>query len=156
MYLRAVANFLEGHADEAIADCNVLLNLAPNADVFWIRANAYNKKGDKERAAKDLAEARRLAIIHPLDGDPKEGKRLAVELCSSCHDTGETSNRKKKYKAPSFQTIASRPSQSADQIVADIIYPHPGMPRLRFESFFDAMQFSSLAAYVMTLKKSSN
>ncbi len=155
MYLRAVANLLQGQADEAIADCNVLLNLAPNADVYWVRANAYYNKDDMERSANDLAEARKLAVIHPLDGDPKEGEWLAAKLCSSCHDTGEPSNTKKKYKAPSFKTIAGRPSQSADQIVADIIYPHPGMPRLRFESFYDAMQLSSLAAYVMTLKRSS-
>jgi tetratricopeptide (TPR) repeat protein len=61
MYSRiGIAHLLQSHIDEAIAWCEKARNANPARFYPHALASAYGLKGDTERAAAELAEARRL------------------------------------------------------------------------------------------------
>ena len=72
------------------------------------------KKAILALAAGILALSAAPAMADPL-GDPAEGHRLALRICSACHVAAADQEAVPLLKkpAPSFQQIANRPSTSA-------------------------------------------
>lgn len=80
------------------------------------------------------------------EGDPEAGHQLAIEWCSSCHDT-EPGGRMKE-DPPSFAAIAVY--RSPDQIRGKIIAPHTGMPEY---ATILGLDVDDLTAYIVSLEK---
>lgn len=82
-----------------------------------------------------------------LEGDAQNGRRLAQEFCTRCHDVGPEGAW--KMHPPSFASIARfRPEE---QIVARIWFPpvHGQMPQM-FEMLRPEV-VADLAAYILSL-----
>lgn len=93
-----------------------------------------------------------LAPASPVfgEGDPLQGERLAVELCTRCHDVSPE-GAFKQYP-PSFASIAVY--RSEDQVRARIVFPalHSAMPDVA-RYLIDARGVDNLVAYITSLEK---
>lgn len=81
--------------------------------------------------------------------DIENGARLAQTLCTSCHLTGETSDRPVHADVPSFAGVANRPNQTLDHLTTWLTEPHPPMPNLNLTR----LEIRDLAGYIFSLRK---
>ena len=54
------------------------------------------------------------------------GRRLSARWCSECHAVDLASDQ--RHRAPSFASIAARPTVNADMIASFLLLPHATMP----------------------------
>ena len=81
--------------------------------------------------------------------DVADGRKLAQTICVRCHAVGP--QKKKGWtNAPSFAEIASRPTTSADWLVAVIQTPHP---KMLIKAARSPSEAADIAAYILTLKQ---
>jgi mono/diheme cytochrome c family protein len=80
--------------------------------------------------------------------DATKGRELAESLCSVCHRVGPEVGPAVVAEVPSFRSIANRPGQSPERLVAAIIIPHPAMPTVSFTN----QELRDIIAYILTLK----
>jgi cytochrome c1 len=93
----------------------------------------------------------------PDQGDSYEGKRLALELCTSCHIVGcdQEFPPNLHEPVPSFRVIANRPNISASSLRAFLAMTHSTVkapantpnPRLTDE------QAAQLVSYILSLRE---
>lgn len=86
-----------------------------------------------------------LASAAAAQGDAEVGHQMAIQWCSSCHDT-EPGGRMKE-EPPSFSAIAIY--RSPDQIRSKIIAPHMGMPEY---AAILGLDVDDLTAYIVSLE----
>jgi mono/diheme cytochrome c family protein len=83
------------------------------------------------------------------DGNPAEGKRLALELCAGCHVVAEDQERPAIDVVPAFAAIAERPDTTAFRIRVFLQdTPHPVMPNFVFAD----NEVDDLIAYILSLR----
>ncbi|NNF72724.1 MAG: cytochrome c [Rhodobacteraceae bacterium] len=82
-------------------------------------------------------------------GDPDQGRALAKEWCSECHDV--SANGAFKLDPPSFAAVAVY--RSEEQIFSRISLPapHHGMPRIGL--ILDLEAVDDLVAYIASLER---
>ena len=56
----------------------------------------------------------------------ENGERLSQRWCSECHAVDLASDQ--RHRAPSFASIAARPTVNADMIASFLLLPHATMP----------------------------
>ncbi|MFM7083674.1 MAG: c-type cytochrome [Hyphomicrobium sp.] len=76
------------------------------------------------------------------------GRELSEGLCSLCHAVGPDPASSGKTEIPSFYSIANRPNQNAQNLVASIIFPHPEMPKISFTN----KELKDIAEYILSLR----
>lgn len=93
-----------------------------------------------------------LAIIlfanSPLadEPDPDRGLELAQRWCSSCHVIGPSFDG--GDAGPSFESVAKRPGQSANNLRNFLAEPHDPMPDFQLS----ADQYEDLVAHIISLR----
>lgn len=92
---------------------------------------------------------------HALD-DLANGKRLAVQWCSSCHLV-TPDQKQAKVDVPPFMTIAKRSEEDLDQLPAFLADPHSKITKFnqshQMPNFNLSRQaISDLVAYIRSLK----
>jgi mono/diheme cytochrome c family protein len=85
-------------------------------------------------------------------GNPREGRRLAQNLCETCHVVAANQELKPLVPnyAPSFSDVADRPGTSAASTETFLLHQHP-LGNMPFPDLTDA-QAADLARYIMSLK----
>lgn len=78
-------------------------------------------------------------------GDPIEGRAVAQEWCSQCHDVEPGGAF--KQEPPSFAAIAVY--RTNEYIGANILYPHEGMPEI---AKVFGLNVDDLVAYIRSLE----
>ena len=84
----------------------------------------------RARTTLSLGMALFMAASLPIGaqaGDSAEGRRLALQWCTSCHVVDE-SQENASDAAPPFFEIANDPSRSSAGLRAWLADPHPPMP----------------------------
>jgi mono/diheme cytochrome c family protein len=82
--------------------------------------------------------------------DAKRGRGLAEQWCGNCHLVGTANQPAASDAAPTFTSIANRPTTSEEGLTAFLAEPHKEamkgivLPRL---------EIADLAAYIMSLKE---
>jgi len=79
--------------------------------------------------------------------DIENGNKLARTLCAACHLIGEPANAPVPSDVPSFASIANRPNQSTDQLLAWLTQPHPPMPNINLTR----KEIRDLSGYILSL-----
>jgi mono/diheme cytochrome c family protein len=78
-----------------------------------------------------------------------EGEKLARKVCVTCHIVAPgVGPAQVTAGIPSFMSIADKPDQTATQIQAKILNPHPPMPQVQLT----IPELDNLATYIMSLK----
>lgn len=96
-----------------------------------------------------LVVATSAAAQQRADGNPAEGKRLALELCAGCHVVAEDQERPAIDVVPAFAAIANRPDTTAFRIRVFLRdTPHPVMPNFVFTD----EEVDDLIAYILSLR----
>jgi mono/diheme cytochrome c family protein len=80
--------------------------------------------------------------------DIENGNKLARTLCAACHLIGEPANAPVPSDVPSFASIANRPNQSADHLLAWLTQPHPPMPNINLTR----KEIRDLSGYILSLR----
>ena len=95
-------------------------------------------------------------FAQPLPGDPKSGRQIATEQCSSCHQVlprlfPEMNDPPgaDKNGAPGFQSIADLPSTTGLSLNVFLHSNHRNMPNL----ILSPADSDDLIAYILSLKK---
>jgi mono/diheme cytochrome c family protein len=89
--------------------------------------------------------------------DPKEGLKVARNVCSACHVVGKKQPTPPILRppAPSFASIANRPNIAAETIRSFVQTTHStvGQPDNMPNPELTEDQVADVAAYVMSLRK---
>lgn len=89
------------------------------------------------------------AVAQPGISDPGQGRELANNLCSICHEVEPASQDTRKTDIPSFYAIANRAGQSPQQLAGAIILsPHPEMPKIALTT----IELREIIFFVMSLR----
>ena len=84
-------------------------------------------------------------------GDPVEGKRIAANTCSSCHQIDVHLHDSTSDPIPSFQAIAAMPSTTMLAISVFLRTSHNVMPNIRLTE----NQITDISAYILSLRDQS-
>ena len=88
-------------------------------------------------------------VAQPGISDPGQGRELANNLCSSCHEVEPASQDTRKTDIPSFYAIANRSGQSPQQLAGAIILsPHPEMPKMALTT----SELRDIIYFIMSLR----
>jgi cytochrome c len=82
-------------------------------------------------------------------GDARRGGELAGQWCASCHGTGEANGQILSDAAPSFQTVAERPTTTATSLRLFLQTPHRRMPNFALSG----AETDDAVAYILSLKR---
>jgi mono/diheme cytochrome c family protein len=78
-----------------------------------------------------------------------EGDKLARKICVTCHIVAPgVGPAQVTAGIPTFMSIADKPDQTASQIRAHILNPHPPMPQVQLT----VPELDNLASYILSLK----
>jgi mono/diheme cytochrome c family protein len=89
-----------------------------------------------------------VAAGQTLPGDPAVGADLASRWCANCHDVAPGRTRNRPAVAPSFQSIADRPTSTSVGLRVFLWTPHADMPDI----MLSPQQVDSLVSYILSLK----
>jgi mono/diheme cytochrome c family protein len=82
-------------------------------------------------------------------GDLRQGRRLALDVCASCHAVVAGQTRSPLATAPSFEEIAKTPGMTAAALAFWFTAAsHPTMPNLVLSS----EQLRDVSAYILSLR----
>ena len=81
------------------------------------------------------------------DPDPERGLSLAQHGCSTCHIIGPSFDG--GDVGPSFESVARRPGQTANNLRNFLAEPHDPMPDFQLS----ADQYDDLIAHIMSLRE---
>jgi len=82
-------------------------------------------------------------------GDIRQGRRLALDVCASCHAVRAGQTRSPLATAPSFEEIANTPGMTAAALNFWLTaHVHPTMPLLILPS----QQVRDVSAYILSLR----
>jgi mono/diheme cytochrome c family protein len=82
-------------------------------------------------------------------GDIRQGRRLAVEVCASCHSVRAGQTQSPLATAPSFKEIANTPGMTAAALNFWLTaHVHPTMPLLILSS----QQVRDVSAFILSLR----
>ena len=82
-------------------------------------------------------------------GDIRQGRRLAVDVCASCHAVRAGQSQSPIAPAPSFKEIANTPGMTAAALNFWLTaHVHPTMPLLILSS----QQVRDVSAYILSLR----
>lgn len=81
-------------------------------------------------------------------GNASNGKLLAVEICSECHNIGMSNDSQAAKSGPSFESIAALPSTTRMSLTAWFRSPHPSMPSI----ILTEKESSDIISYILELK----
>jgi len=97
-------------------------------------------------AAAAACSAPALAQAPP---DPRAGERLARQWCASCHLVATDQATPAPDTAPTFASIAARPSITANALRVMIQLPYPRMPQLPLTR----QEVEHIIAYIVSLQR---
>ena len=80
-------------------------------------------------------------------GDIRQGRRLALDICASCHAVRASETLSPDAAAPSFRAIAHTPGMTAAGL-AHGLPPHHSMPYL----ILSGQQVRDVSAYILSLQ----
>lgn len=85
-----------------------------------------------------------------MSGDPRVGKQVAEDLCSTCHAVGRT-GESPNPAAPTFRTVLAnyRPDWLADDLHNAVEISHLNMPTFHFGEDHEY----DLVAYLLTIQE---
>jgi mono/diheme cytochrome c family protein len=83
------------------------------------------------------------------NGDIDAGRKLAVEVCASCHGIGGGDLSSPEPSAPTFDTIAKTRGMGATALAVALRTPHATMPNLVLSDD----ELEDIIAYILSLKK---
>lgn len=91
-----------------------------------------------------------ITAVHAQDiGHPRQGRRLALDVCASCHAVVAGQTRSPLAAAPSFEEIAKTPGMTAAALAFWLTAAsHPTMPNL----ILSPQQLSDVSAYILSLQ----
>jgi mono/diheme cytochrome c family protein len=82
-------------------------------------------------------------------GDIRQGRRLALEICASCHGVHASETLSPDAAAPSFRAIAHTPGMTAAALTVWLTsHPHHKMPYL----ILSGQQVRDVSAYILSLQ----
>jgi len=82
-------------------------------------------------------------------GDIRQGRRLALEICASCHGVGASETLSPDAAAPSFRAIAHTSGMTAAALTVWLTaHPHHRMPNL----ILTVEQVRDVSAYILSLR----
>jgi mono/diheme cytochrome c family protein len=82
-------------------------------------------------------------------GDIRQGRRLALDICASCHAVHANESLSPDAAAPSFRAIAHTPGMTATALrVWLTAHPHHRMPNL----ILSGQQVRDVSAYILSLQ----
>ena len=106
-----------------------------------------------------LADGAR-AQQHPAAGDPQEGHRLALKICSFCHVAASDQPFPPTLRnpGPSFQAIADRPSTTAVWLRNFLLTTHTTIaePATMPNPDLADDQVTNIVAYLLSLRSSAS
>ena len=91
-----------------------------------------------------------VTAAHAQDvGDIQQGRRLALDVCASCHAVRAGQIRPPLATAPSFEEVAKTPGMTAAALAFWLTaHSHPTMPLLILSS----QQVRDVSAYILSLR----
>jgi mono/diheme cytochrome c family protein len=82
-------------------------------------------------------------------GDIRQGRRLALDICASCHAVRTDEISSPNAAAPSFRAIAHTPGMTAAAVTVWLTaHPHHKMPYL----ILSGQQVRDVSAYILSLQ----
>ena len=82
-------------------------------------------------------------------GDIRQGRRLALDICASCHAVRASEILSPDAAAPSFRAIAHTPGMTAAALTVWLTaHPHHKMPYL----MLSGQQVRDVSAYILSLR----
>jgi len=82
-------------------------------------------------------------------GDVRQGRRLALDICASCHAVHASEILSPNAAAPSFRAIAHTPGMTAAALAVWLTaHPHHKMPYL----ILSGQQVRDVSAYILSLQ----
>jgi mono/diheme cytochrome c family protein len=82
-------------------------------------------------------------------GDIRQGRRLALDICASCHAVRASEIPAPNAAAPSFRAIAHTPGMTAVALTVWLTaHPHHNMPYL----ILSGQQVRDVTAYILSLQ----
>jgi len=82
-------------------------------------------------------------------GDMRQGRRLALDVCASCHAARAGQTQSPLATAPTFEEIANTPGMTATALNFWLTaHVHPTMPLLILSS----QQVRDVSAYILSLR----
>jgi mono/diheme cytochrome c family protein len=82
-------------------------------------------------------------------GDIRQGRRLALNICASCHAVHASESLSPHAAAPSFRAIAHTPGMTATALTVWLTaHPHHRMPNL----ILSGRQVRDVSAYILSLQ----
>jgi len=82
-------------------------------------------------------------------GDIRQGRRLALEICASCHAVRASETLSPDAAAPGFRAIAHTPGMTAAALTVWLTaHPHHKMPYL----ILSGQQVRDVSAYILSLQ----
>jgi mono/diheme cytochrome c family protein len=82
-------------------------------------------------------------------GDMRQGRRLALDVCASCHAVRAGQTQSPLATAPTFEEIANTPGMTATALNFWLTaHVHPTMPLLILSS----QQVRDVSAYILSLR----
>ena len=106
-----------------------------------------------------LAGSRPLVAAAEPTGNPTEGHRLVLKICSACHVVASDQQNAPllHHPAPDFETIAARPGISAPPLQLFILTTHLdiGPPEKMPNPQLTEDQAADIASYIASLRSSN-
>ena len=82
--------------------------------------------------------------------DVRQGRKLAREVCASCHAISPDQQHSPRAAAPTFQRIARTPGMTATALNVWLTsHEHPTMPRFKLSR----NEVRDVSAYILSLKR---
>jgi mono/diheme cytochrome c family protein len=82
-------------------------------------------------------------------GDIRQGRRLALDICASCHAVRASETLSPDAAAPSFRAIAHTPGMTGAALTVWLTaHPHHRMPNL----ILTVQQVRDVSAYILSLR----
>ena len=82
-------------------------------------------------------------------GDIRQGRRLALDMCASCHAVRASEILSPDLAAPSFRAVAHTPGMTAAALTVWLTaHPHHRMPYL----ILSGQQVRDVSAYILSLQ----
>ena len=100
-------------------------------------------------AAAFAAAAFSASAMAQTPPDPRAGERLARQWCASCHLVASDQATPAPDTAPTFASIAARPSITASALRVMIQLPYPRMPQLPLTR----QEVEHIIAYIVSLQR---
>jgi mono/diheme cytochrome c family protein len=81
-------------------------------------------------------------------GDLEQGRRLALDICASCHAVRAGQPLSPNVAAPTFEAVAKTPGMTAAALTVWLTTSHPTMPNI----MLSREQIRDVAAYILSLR----